>query len=92
MTTDRRAADAAHPTDGASPFLTIAQLADRWHTTKKTIYNLRSAGKLPPGIRRGRNVLIPLAAITAKENADLAVEQSRAAERERQMRPAARAA
>lgn len=76
------------PTDtaGDSPYITVAQLAARWHLPIKTIYNMRCDGKLPDAIRRGRNVLFPLAQIEAQELADFAASRAESAEREHQMR------
>lgn len=54
------------PTD-ESPHLTVPQLAARWQTTKKAIYNMRSEGTAPPCFKRGRNLMFPLSAVEAHE-------------------------
>lgn len=56
-----------NPPTAESPHLTVAQLADRWQTTKKAIYNMRSEGTAPPCFKRGRNLMFPLSAVEAHE-------------------------
>lgn len=73
-------------TTTASPHLTVSQLAERWHTDPKGIYNLRQRGKTPPAMRRGRILLFPLAAVEAHEQALLAADSRRTTTVE--MRPA----
>lgn len=50
-----------------SPHLTVDQLAVRWQTTKKAIYNMRSEGTAPECFKRGRNLMFPLSAVVAHE-------------------------
>jgi hypothetical protein len=54
-----------------SPYITVAQLAVRWHTTPNAIYTARSRRrKYPRGFRRGRNVLFLLSEVEAHERAE----------------------
>ncbi|WP_062215666.1 helix-turn-helix domain-containing protein [Streptomyces sp. NBRC 109706] len=69
-----------------SPHLTVSQLAARWHTDPKGIYNLRQRGKTPPAMRRGRILLFPLAEVEAHERRLLDADSQRANTVE--MRPA----
>jgi predicted DNA-binding transcriptional regulator AlpA len=55
------------PPTAESPHLNVAQLAARWQTTKKAIYNMRSEGTAPPCFKRGRNLMFPLAEVEAHE-------------------------
>ncbi|PPJ02586.1 DNA-binding protein [Nocardia nova] len=48
-------------------FATIEQLADRWHTTRSALAQLRYRGRGPAYVKRGRLVLYPWAAIQAYE-------------------------
>jgi predicted DNA-binding transcriptional regulator AlpA len=59
------------PLTAESPHLTVAQLADRWQTTKKAIYNMRSLGTAPPCFKRGRNLMFPLGEVEAHERAGM---------------------
>ncbi len=52
-------------TDGT--YLTVKQLADRWHTTKNAIYIRRHKRTAPPGYQEGRRLLFPLAEVEAHE-------------------------
>jgi predicted DNA-binding transcriptional regulator AlpA len=38
-------------------FLTVEDLAERWHSTPKGIAQMRHRGVLPPGYRIGRRIL-----------------------------------
>ena len=56
----------------ASPFLTIQQLAARWHVSVQTLYNRRSAGTFTlPTFSEGprRRVRVRLADVEAYERA-----------------------
>ncbi|MFF4746847.1 DNA-binding protein [Streptomyces sp. NPDC001268] len=63
-------------TDEPSPYLTVRQLAKRWHTTENAIYTARSRrrGTYPKGFRRGRLVLFPLSEVEAHERAEQAAD------------------
>lgn len=62
-------------TDEASPYLTVTQLAKRWHTTPNAIYTARSRRrKYPKGFRRGRKLLFPLSEVEAHERAEQAAD------------------
>jgi len=52
-----------------SPHLTVKQLAERYQTDAKGIYNLRHRRKLPAAITRGGRLMWPLAVIEAHERA-----------------------
>lgn len=77
-----------------SPHLTVDDLAVRWKTNRKGIYNLRHRRRLPPAIRQGNEkrgrLLWPLAAIEAHERESLATDPKRPDAPE--MRPAESAA
>lgn len=62
--------------DESSPYLTLRQLAKRWHTTENAIYTARSRrrGTYPRGFKRGKNVLFLLSEIEAHERADQAAD------------------
>lgn len=62
-------------TDEPSPYLTVDQLAKRWHTTPNAIYTARSRRRnYPKGFRRGRRVLFPLTEVVAHEKAEQAAD------------------
>lgn len=62
-------------TDESSPYLTVDQLAKRWHTTPNAIYTARSRRRnYPKGFRRGRKVLFPLSEVEAHERAEQAAD------------------
>jgi hypothetical protein len=63
-------------TDETSPYLTVRQLAKRWHTTENAIYTARSRrrGTYPRGFKRGRLVLFRLAEVLAHEQAEMAAD------------------
>jgi hypothetical protein len=63
-------------TDETSPYLTVRQLAKRWHTTENAIYTARSRrrGTYPRGFKRGRLVLFRLAEVLAHEEAEMAAD------------------
>lgn len=62
-------------TDEPSPYLTVDQLAERWHTTPNAIYTARSRRrKYPKGFRRGKKVLFPLSEVEAHERAEQAAD------------------
>ncbi|GGU52085.1 DNA-binding protein [Streptomyces lavendofoliae] len=63
-------------TDETSPYLTVRQLAKRWHTTENAIYTARSRrrGTYPRGFKRGRLVLFRLAEVEAHEQAEMAAD------------------
>jgi hypothetical protein len=55
------------PEAPAGPYLTVAELAKRWHTTPNAIYVRRHKRTAPKGWREGRRILISLADIEAHE-------------------------
>lgn len=63
-------------TDEPSPYLTVRQLAKRWHTTANAIYTARSRRRdtYPQGFKRGRLVLFPLTEVEAHERAEQAAD------------------
>lgn len=61
-------------TAAESPYLTVTQLAKRWHTTEQAIYHLRHRRKAPKAFRRGRQLLFPIVAVEAHEAAALAAD------------------
>lgn len=56
--------------------LTVAELAERWKTTKRAIYIARHRGRAPKAFKRGENraapVLFPLAEVIAYEEQRMA--------------------
>jgi hypothetical protein len=48
-------------------YLTVDQLADRWHTTPNAIYLRRHKRTAPPGYMEGKRILFPLADVEAHE-------------------------
>lgn len=48
-----------------SPFLTVEELAERWHTTPKAVHNMKH--KLPPVVKIGRRLLWDMSDIEAYE-------------------------
>lgn len=59
--------------DGPKP-LTIRELAERWKTTPRAIYNMRYIGTAPRCFKRGRNLMFPLAEVERWEDAGLAAD------------------
>jgi tellurite resistance-related uncharacterized protein len=55
-----------------SPFLTVQQLAERWHTTPNAIYTARSRrrGTYPRGFRLAGKVRFLLSEVEAHEEAE----------------------
>jgi hypothetical protein len=51
------------------PYLTIEELADRWHTTPNAIRIRRHRRTAPPGYREGARLLFPLSGVEAHEAA-----------------------
>jgi excisionase family DNA binding protein len=48
-------------------FLSVAELAERWDVPESTIYGWRYKGTGPVGLKIGRHVRYPLAAVEAWE-------------------------
>lgn len=65
-------------TDDSGEYLTIADLAARWKTTRRAIYNQRNRGEaLPRFFRRGsRQLLTTLAEVKAFEDAGMAADEA----------------
>ncbi len=57
----------ALPEGADGTYLTVKQLADRWHTSENAIYIRRHKRTAPPGYQEGRRVLFPLAEVEAHE-------------------------
>ncbi|OKH91456.1 hypothetical protein [Streptomyces uncialis] len=58
-----------------SPYLTVKQLAARWHTTTNAIYTARSRRRnYPKGFRLSGKVLFPRAEVEAYERAGQAAD------------------
>ena len=55
------------PVSGETTFLTVEDLAERWHTTPPAVHQQRHRGVLPPGHRLGKRVLWRLDVIEAFE-------------------------
>ena len=56
--------DKAGDADSLGAFLTVSQLADRWHTSQQRLYRMRKAGEGPAFIIIGRcGVRYPVAAV-----------------------------
>ena len=62
-------------TTSDSPHLTVAQLANRWHTTKQAIYTARHRGKAPKGFKRGVGLLFPLSEVLEFEAGQMAADK-----------------
>ncbi len=58
-----------------SPHLTVAQLADRWHTTPQAIYTARHRGKAPKGFKRGVKLLFPISQVEEFEAHGIAADR-----------------
>lgn len=50
-----------------SPYLTVDDLAERWHSTPHAVRDMRSKGQLPPATRIGKRLLWDVADIEAFE-------------------------
>lgn len=59
-----------------SPYLTVADLAARWHTTPNAIYTARHKRRAPRGFRRGQKVLFPLDAVETFEREAMETDRS----------------
>lgn len=56
------------PAAEVSPYLTVKQLARRFHTTPNAIYTARSRRRrFPRGFKNGKQVLFPISEVEAYE-------------------------
>ncbi len=61
----------AKETMASEQLLTAEELAERWHTTKGGILNLRYRGRAPAGMRLGRQIHFRLCDVIEYENSRL---------------------